>query len=94
MRHLPSHDLGGFATEAIYEPLLTGPAEAPTDTMPAPGLDDLNDWLALATEIWNNTPQPDRGFRTAYEIALDREAAQERAASRAKRKRTKKVRRR
>lgn len=94
MRHLPSHDLGGFATEAIYEPLLTGSAEAPTDTMPAPGLDELNDWLALAIEIWNNTPQPDRGFRTAYEIALDREAAQERAASRAKRKRTKKVRRR
>jgi hypothetical protein len=62
--------------------------------MTAPGLDELNEWLALATEIWNNTPQPDRGYRTAYEIALDGEAAKERRAARADRKRTKKRRRR
>ena len=31
-------------------------------------LDDLNKWLALAMNIWNATPQPDRGGKTAYEM--------------------------
>jgi hypothetical protein len=31
-------------------------------------LDDLNKWLALAMNIWNNVPQPDRGNRTANEM--------------------------
>lgn len=30
---------------------------------------ELNQWLALAQNIWNATPQPDRGGRTAYELA-------------------------
>ena len=34
-------------------------------------LDDLNRWLALAMNIWNTTPQPDRGGRTAYELSLE-----------------------
>ena len=33
-----------------------------------PSLDDLNRWLALAMNIWNATPQPDRGGKTAYEL--------------------------
>jgi hypothetical protein len=33
-----------------------------------PSLDDLNRWLALAMNIWNSTPQPDRGGKTAYEL--------------------------
>ena len=33
-------------------------------------LDDLNRWLAMATNIWNNVPQPDRGNRTANEMVL------------------------
>lgn len=33
-----------------------------------PSLDDLNRWLALAMNIWNSTPQPDRGDKSAYEI--------------------------
>jgi hypothetical protein len=34
-------------------------------------LDDLNRWLALATNIWNNVPQPDRGNRTANEMTSE-----------------------
>ncbi|GAI82792.1 unnamed protein product, partial [marine sediment metagenome] len=37
-----------------------------------PSLDNMNKWLALAMNIWNSTPQPDRGGRTAYEM-LDNE---------------------
>lgn len=36
-----------------------------------PSLDDLNRWLALAMNIWNSTPQPDRGGRTAYELSRE-----------------------
>jgi hypothetical protein len=31
-------------------------------------VEDLNKWLALAMNIWNTTPQPDRGDKSAYEI--------------------------
>ena len=31
-------------------------------------VDDLNKWLGLAMNIWNNTPQPDRGGKSAIEI--------------------------
>jgi hypothetical protein len=31
-------------------------------------VDDLNKWLELAMNIWNNTPQPDRGGKSAVEI--------------------------
>ncbi|OGN90573.1 MAG: hypothetical protein A2158_08380 [Chloroflexi bacterium RBG_13_46_14] len=31
-------------------------------------VDDLNNWLGLAMNIWNNTPQPDRGGRSPNEI--------------------------
>lgn len=30
--------------------------------------EDINRWLALAMNIWNTTPQPDRGGKSAYEI--------------------------
>jgi len=36
-----------------------------------PSLDDMNRWLALAMNIWNSTPQPDRGGRTAYEVSRE-----------------------
>src|SRR6266851_617614 len=36
---------------------------------PASSLDDLNRWLALANNIWNTTPQPDRGGKTATELS-------------------------
>ena len=31
-------------------------------------VEDINRWLALATNIWNTTPQPDRGGKSAYQI--------------------------
>ena len=34
-------------------------------------LDELNKWLALAMNIWNATPQPDRGGKTAYELSRE-----------------------
>lgn len=34
-------------------------------------LDDLNRWIALGTNIWNNVPQPDRGNRSANEIKAE-----------------------
>jgi hypothetical protein len=36
---------------------------------PASSLDEANVWLALANNIWNTTPQPDRGGRTAAELS-------------------------
>jgi hypothetical protein len=36
-----------------------------------PSPDDLNRWLALAMNIWNTTPQPDRGGRTAQELSRE-----------------------
>jgi len=32
---------------------------------------ELNQWLVLAQNIWNTTPQPDREGRTAYELASE-----------------------
>jgi hypothetical protein len=36
---------------------------------PASSLDEVNDWLGLANNIWNVTPQPDRGGKTAKELS-------------------------
>jgi len=36
-----------------------------------PSLDELNRWMALAMNIWNTTPQPDRGGRTAQELSSE-----------------------
>ncbi len=34
-------------------------------------VDDVNRWLQLAMDIWNATPQPDRGGKSANEIAAE-----------------------
>lgn len=31
-------------------------------------VDEINKWLGLAINIWNNTPQPDRGGKSPFEI--------------------------
>ena len=31
-------------------------------------IDDLQGWIDLAINIWNNTPQPDRGGKSAIEL--------------------------
>jgi len=34
-------------------------------------IDELNKWLGLAMNIWNNTPQPDRGGKSPFEISQE-----------------------
>jgi len=34
-------------------------------------VEDLNKWLGLAMNIWNNTPQPDRGGKSPFEISRE-----------------------
>lgn len=34
-------------------------------------VDDINKWLGLAINIWNNTPQPDRGGKSPFEIGQE-----------------------
>ncbi|MDP2950136.1 MAG: hypothetical protein Q8P22_11430 [Chloroflexota bacterium] len=59
VKHLDNPDMTAFSRE------LTGKIGEVKD------MDELNRWLALATNIWNTTPQPDRGGRTAYEMAKE-----------------------
>lgn len=56
LSHMMSNDTGGFAEE-IYRRVekISSVAEA-------------NKWLALAMNIWNTTPQPDRGGKSATEL--------------------------
>jgi hypothetical protein len=34
-------------------------------------IEELNKWLGLAMNIWNNTPQPDRGGKSPFEISRE-----------------------
>ena len=34
-------------------------------------VDEINKWLGLAMNIWNNTPQPDRGGKSPFEISRE-----------------------
>lgn len=34
-------------------------------------IDELNKWLGLAMNIWNNTPQPDRSGKSPFEIGRE-----------------------
>ena len=34
-------------------------------------IEDMNKWLGLAMNIWNNTPQPDRGGKSPFEISQE-----------------------
>ncbi len=56
LQHLLHNDAAGFS-KAIVERV--GSAQT---------LEDINRWLGLAMNIWHNTPQPDRGGRTAFEL--------------------------
>lgn len=56
LQHLLHNDAAGFS-KAIVERV--GSAQT---------LEDINRWLGLAMNIWHNTPQPDRGGKTAFEL--------------------------
>lgn len=60
LEHLNSADITAFAKEVIKR---TGDVQ---------DVGDLQRWLDLAVNIWNNTPQPDRGGRSANEITRRR----------------------
>jgi len=34
-------------------------------------VEDINKWIGLAMNIWNNTPQPDRGGKSPFEISRE-----------------------
>ena len=57
LEHLHGNNNVGFAQQVVN---MVGDVES---------MDDINRWLALAMNIRNNTPQPDRDGRTAHEIA-------------------------
>jgi hypothetical protein len=59
MQYLPARDVGGFVQEVAGR------------MRPFDSLEEANRWLHLATNIWNNTPQPDRGGRSASDLARD-----------------------
>ena len=57
---LPKNDLNSFIQEIIDRA-----GEVAT-------VEEANRWLGLAQNIWNNTPQPDRGGRSANELIRER----------------------
>ena len=57
LEHLNNTDITAFAQEVIKR---TGDVQ---------DVKDLQWWLDLAINIWNNTPQPDRGGKSANEMA-------------------------
>lgn len=57
LRHLDDLDITAFAREVID---WAGDVD---------DVQELNQWMALAQNIWNTTPQPGRGGRSAYELA-------------------------
>lgn len=63
VKHMATTDLNAF-TQEIFD--RAGAAES---------IEELDRWLQLAMNIWNNTPQPDRGGKTAHELV--REARRE-----------------
>ncbi|MHB8630454.1 MAG: hypothetical protein ACYC9W_00815 [Candidatus Limnocylindria bacterium] len=57
LAHLERLDAIGFNDRVVH---LVGPFD---------NVEDLGRWMQLAMNIWNATPQPDRGGKTAYELA-------------------------
>jgi hypothetical protein len=61
-RDLVLHHMSGSDPNAFFQDII-GRLGNPSD------IDELNRLLGLANNIWNATPQPDRGGRTPYELA-------------------------
>ncbi len=55
--HLQDVSTGAFAQDVIAR------IDEPAD------VDEIQRWLDLAVNIWNNTPQPDRGGKSAVEMS-------------------------
>jgi hypothetical protein len=61
-RDLVLHHMSGSDPNAFFQDII-GRLGSLSD------IDELNRWLGLANNIWNATPQPDRGGRTSQEMA-------------------------
>lgn len=57
LRHMGDPDVMTFTREIVPR---VGSAKS---------VEDLDRWLQLAMNIWNATPQPDRGGKSAYELS-------------------------
>lgn len=60
VRYMGSPDVTAFTQEIVER---VGNADS---------VEELDRWLQLAMNIWNTTPQPDRGGKSAYELARGR----------------------
>lgn len=60
LRHMGGPDVTAFTQEIVER---VGNAES---------VEDLNHWLQLGMNIWNTTPQPDRGGKSGYELSRTR----------------------
>jgi len=60
VRHIGGPDVTAFTQEIVE---LVGNANS---------IEDLDRWLQLAMNIWNTTPQPDRGGHSPYELSRRR----------------------
>jgi hypothetical protein len=56
-KHMGDKNMTGFTQEVVDR---LGEAKH---------IDEVNRWLGLAFNIWNNTPQPDSGGKTAFELS-------------------------
>jgi hypothetical protein len=64
---LVAKHMSGASIAAFFEDVLARVSEPPADEDSVV----LNEMLGLLTNIWNNTPQPDRGGRTANQMARE-----------------------
>jgi len=59
LTHMKSSQINDFSKEIVNR---VGKVDS---------VDEVNKWLGLAMNIWNNTPQPDRGGKSPFEISRD-----------------------
>ena len=59
LSHMKSHQINDFSKDIVKR---VGKVNS---------IDELNKWLGLAMNIWNNTPQPDRGGKSPFEISRE-----------------------
>ena len=59
LSHMKSSQINDFSKEIVN---MVGKVKS---------IDELNKWLGLAMNIWNNTPQPDRGGKSPFEISQE-----------------------
>jgi hypothetical protein len=62
LSHMKSSQINDFSKEIINR---VGKVKS---------VEEINKWLGLAINIWNNTPQPDRGGKSPFEISREYDA--------------------